>query len=254
MRQWLIRLDCGAVRCRWCRCCRCCRCCSTAIKHLHESGLSASQLLLTARVCSSGFRFPPSQSPKLTVTDMHSLTRFGNPSRRCLAGGFFGCSCPGIRQGNCTSMGPLPSGQSGEAEVWPRSPGEQAASTSSLCLPTSTRLHSHRSHRSHRAPHTLAQRRQPRTADSEMELRGAVLADHGRFQRLTGACASRARTLGSCSAEPELGSWRRSTRLNPATSTWLARLEGLAKVRVASAPGARHNSLLCSFLRQHGGG
>jgi len=163
MRQWLIRLDCGAVRCR------CCRCCSTASKHLHESGLSASRLVLTARVCSSGFRFPPSQSPKLTVTDKHSLTRFGNRSRLCLAGGFFGCRYPGIRQGNCASLGPLPSGQSGEAEVWPRSPGEQAATTSSLCLPTSTRPRSHRSHRSHRNPHTLAQRRQPRTADSEMD-------------------------------------------------------------------------------------
>lgn len=157
MRQWLIRLDCGAVRCR----------CFDAAAPQPARERKRPHSLLTARVCWSGFRFPPSQSPKLTVADKHSLTRFGNPSRFCLAGGFFGCRSPGIRQGNCASLGPLPSGLSGEAEVWPRSPGEQAPKppkppNNELAVPANQHPPPQPSH-----PHTHTHTRTEATAEKE---------------------------------------------------------------------------------------
>jgi hypothetical protein len=198
--------------------------------------------LLTAWVCWGGFRFPPSQSPKLTVADKHSLTRFGNPSRSCLAGGFFGCRSPGIRQGNCASLGPLPSGLSGEAEVWPRSPGEQAPKppNNELAVPANQQPSSAAIAPAH--SHAHSHRDDSReTADSEMDCVAPCSQIMGGFSGLpehvplapelwdhSGITRTTLITLGSRSAEPYLGSWRRSTRLNPATSSWLARLGRLA--------------------------
>jgi hypothetical protein len=222
MRQWLIRLDCGAMRCR----------CFDAAAPQPARERKRPHSLLTARVCWSGFRFPPSQSPKLTVADKHSLTRFGNPSRFCLAGGFFGCRSPGIRQGNCASLGPLPSGLSGEAEVWPRSPGEQAPKppkppNNELAVPANQHPPPQPSH-----PHTHSHRDDSReTADSEMDCVAPCSQIMGGFSGLpehvplapelwdhSGITRITLITLGSRSAEPYLGSWRRSTRLNPVTS------------------------------------
>ncbi|PMD66439.1 uncharacterized protein K444DRAFT_658763 [Hyaloscypha bicolor E] len=204
-------------------------------QHANESGLTACSQLGSAGVA---FAFRRPSLPSSPSPTSIALPALGTPLDPVWLEGSLGAEVQGSDRGIAHHWGPCPADcpvkqrcGPGVQESKPQSP-QSPQTTSSLCRPTSTLP---RSHRTRTLTRTLAQRRQPRNSGLGNGLRGAVLADHGRVQRLTGACASRARTLGSLwdhsgitritlitlgsrSAEPYLGSWRRSTRLNPATS------------------------------------
>jgi hypothetical protein len=180
------------------------------------------------------------------------LPALGTPLDVVWLGGSLGAFAQGSDRGIAHHWGPWPADcpakQEGVAQESRRAsldnelavPANQHPSSSLMAHP-----HPHRpSPIAHRTI-TLAQGRQSRTADSEME--NVVLCRQimGKFRWLAGACPSRARPLDRVrsSAEPLTG---KLVQIHSAQSSNVQLASVWGDFRVA---GTCHHSLLCSFLR-----
>jgi hypothetical protein len=194
-RQWLIRLDCGAMRCR---------CCSMLLDAAPQPALerkrphSFCSQLESARVAFAFRRPSLPSSPSLTSIALPAL---GTPLDCVWLEGSLGADVQGSDRGIAHHWGPCPA----DCPVKQRcGPGVQESSPQQrarcVCQPAPSSAAIAPSH-----TRTLAQSRQPRTAGSEMDCVAPCPQIMGGFRGLPEHVPSRARTLGSRSAEALTG-------------------------------------------------
>jgi hypothetical protein len=211
-------------------------------QHANESGLTACSQLGSAGVA---FAFRRPSLPSSPSPTSIALPALGTPLDSVWLEGSLGAEVQGSDRGIAHHWGPCPADcpvkqrcGPGVQESKPQSP-QSPQTTSSLCRPTSTLPRSHLTRTLTRTETTAekqrtrkwtAWRRARRSWEGSAAYRSMCLSrqnsgitlgsleslwDHSNHSGITRITLI---TLGSRSAEPYLGSWRRSTRLNPVTS------------------------------------